>query len=498
MNKEQMKILVNIIGGVESGGQIYGNQRYEAYAGKYANNSNEVTCTLGWAQNYGNEGRKLCRMILEADPAAFRKADTAGIEKKLAVDWVAAQWSPSAKEKAALIAIITTETGKKCQDQLFEELAKTYISNAEKNGVTDVAAQMMWCEIEHLGGLTPTKRIFGRAKKPYTPDSIFKSLLLDQKDTSSSNQVGDKIYQSRHECCVKWIKKYLKDGGTQEEKKEEVAKVMSISNSGGDENGGIHGGKAGDQTGKEWQIRTWYNRPWSCILRHPDAKVREAIASNAEKAARNDHIGYDQYQRRTFYEQLAVSGWDPAKITKDCEADCSAGVIACTIAAGYQTGNAKLKALDPDGYTGSMRQAFKNAGFTVLTDSKYLNSGDYLLRGDILLNDSHHTATNLTDGAKSGGSGADVTPDRSEYLPGECTVKLETFLVGASHPQVKAIQRILNALGYKGKNKKKLTVDGELGENTAYAIEKFQKAKGMENINFGTVAAKTWSYLLNA
>ena len=54
MNKEQMKILVNIIGGVESGGQIYGNQRYEAYAGKYANNSNEVTCTLGWAQNYGN------------------------------------------------------------------------------------------------------------------------------------------------------------------------------------------------------------------------------------------------------------------------------------------------------------------------------------------------------------------------------------------------------------------------------------------------------------
>ena len=43
-----------------------------------------------------------------------------------------------------------------------------------------------------------------------------------------------------------------------------------ISNSGSDENGGARGGSAGDQTGKEWQMRAWYNRPWSCVLRYPD------------------------------------------------------------------------------------------------------------------------------------------------------------------------------------------------------------------------------------
>lgn len=130
MKKEHLEILAKIIGGVESGGQIYGGQNYAAYAGKAANSSNEKTCTLGWAQNYGNEGRRLCKMILAADAAAFRKADTAGIEKKLSVDWEATGWNPSAAEKKALVAIITTDAGKKCQDELFSELMNTYIKSS--------------------------------------------------------------------------------------------------------------------------------------------------------------------------------------------------------------------------------------------------------------------------------------------------------------------------------------------------------------------------------
>ena len=46
-----------------------------------------------------------------------------------------------------------------------------------------------------------------------------------------------------------------------------------ISNCGHDENNRYSGGKAGDQTGTEWRVINWYNRPWKCVLRHPDAKV---------------------------------------------------------------------------------------------------------------------------------------------------------------------------------------------------------------------------------
>lgn len=214
MTKEQLDILTNIIGAVESGGQIYGNRRYDAYAGPYTNSDKEFTVTLGWAQNYGGEARRLCKMIFDKDPVAFRKVDTANIEDKLNVDWVATRWNPTFAQKKALIAIITTDVGKECQDELFQELMLEYIEDAEQFGVTSVQAQMMWCEIEHLGGLGPTKRIFTRASKPYTPDSIFASLVKDQNDTSNSNQVGDKKFQSRHECCVKWIKEYVTDGSS--------------------------------------------------------------------------------------------------------------------------------------------------------------------------------------------------------------------------------------------------------------------------------------------
>lgn len=176
-----------------------------------------------------------------------------------------------------------------------------------------------------------------------------------------------------------------------------------ISNSGHDERGKYSGGKAGDQTGGEWAIIPWYSRPWTHVLRHPDKKVREQIALNGERAANNNKIGYDQGERYTYWEHLAKSNYDPAQITIACEADCSAGVLSNVKAAGYTLNNSKLKAVNQNGYTGNMRSILKNAGFEVLTDKKYLTSDKYLLRGDILLYENHHTATNLADGAGSNG-----------------------------------------------------------------------------------------------
>ena len=61
-----------------------------------------------------------------------------------------------------------------------------------------------------------------------------------------------------------------------------------ISNCGHDENGKYHSGKAGDQTGGEWTVRTWYSRPWTSVLRHPDKEVREKSEGKDE---RQDHEG---------------------------------------------------------------------------------------------------------------------------------------------------------------------------------------------------------------
>ena len=182
-----------------------------------------------------------------------------------------------------------------------------------------------------------------------------------------------------------------------------------ISNCGHDENNRYRGGKAGDQTGTEWRVINWYNRPWKCVLRHPDVKVRKMIASMAKAAAVNNKIGYDQSERYTFWEHLKASNYDPAQITIACEADCSSGVAAIVKGAGYRLGNEKMKNVSIYLYTENMRAGLKTAGFEVLTDGKYLTSDAYLLEGDITLNDNAHVAINLTDGVKSSGTGASNT-----------------------------------------------------------------------------------------
>lgn len=179
-----------------------------------------------------------------------------------------------------------------------------------------------------------------------------------------------------------------------------------ISNCGHDENGRYAGGKAGDQTGTEYQIRSWYDRPWDVCLRCTDPNVRKLIATLATDAANNDMIGYDQGtkgnydDRYTFWGQLKVSGYYPKNIKIACEADCSNSTLSIVKAAGYLLDIESLKAVSVYGYTGNLESILLKTGlFKALRDSKYLKSEDYLYAGDILLCTGHHVTIVVTDGA---------------------------------------------------------------------------------------------------
>ena len=194
-----------------------------------------------------------------------------------------------------------------------------------------------------------------------------------------------------------------------------------ISNSGSDENGKYKGGKAGDQSGKEWYLRKWYNRPWTCVLRWPDINVGTLIAQLGIDAALNDKIGYDQGQRDSFWKEVRKVGFLPALVKVACEEDCTAGVNALVHCAAYLLDIPAMKAIPETGIrSGNMRSKYKAAGFQVLTDSKYLKNGDYLLPGDILLYDDHHAATNVTCGKKvrSAYTYHDVIANPDAYRPG--------------------------------------------------------------------------------
>jgi GH25 family lysozyme M1 (1,4-beta-N-acetylmuramidase) len=246
---------------------------------------------------------------------------------------------------------------------------------------------------------------------------------------------------------------------------------VKISNSGSDERGKYSGGAAGDQTGTEWRIRDWYNRPWNCVLRHPLAEVRACIATLAVKAAENNNIGYDQSQRESYGQALAKAGYDPSKIKNKVESDCSKGVIDNVKATGYILGIKELIDIGAT-YTGNMRAEFRAAGFQVLTSSKYLTGDDYLLAGDILLNDQHHTCTAVTNGVKSQGEGATpyiMSMEEYELLP--------LMKKGSKGNAVEHLQWMLNRANYKGKEI--LAEDGSFGARTRSMVISYQKAKGL-------------------
>lgn len=213
--------------------------------------------------------------------------------------------------------------------------------------------------------------------------------------------------------------------------------------------------------------------------------------------------------------------------------DCSSAVISA-----YQAAGVPVKSRGAT-YTGNMKSAFLGCGFKDVTKQCNLTTCAGMLPGDVLLNENGRGTSGNGHAAMYAGNsqlvhargqsyGSSATGDQGTEIAvtayrnhpydcvlrctgnastpveettvsgvvGECSVTLPLLIAGAICPEVKAIQACLNAKGYKGKDGRALDVDGELGENTAYAITALQKKAGMTNINFGTVAKATWLLIL--
>lgn len=469
MRQENIIVLRKIIYAVESGGQVYGRQDYSAFAGVGANTPNEVAITIGAGQWYAGEARRLLQLIRDKCPATFNKYDNAGIGEDLGKDWEKYGAAQDSAKGKSILAIISSSDGMKCQDLLMETQIKEYATSIEKTYGTMGDDAMMECiNIIHQGGVGALKRILAKTKKPYTAAAIYAALNTDPADKSNTNQVGD--YTIRQKKVYEMIMYH----GVAETSTGKEAKVgVRMSNCGHDENNNYKGGKAGDQTGTEWTLRNWYAYPWNYIIRWKDASLGELFADLAVEAAQNNLVGYDQYQRDTFWTHLKASGYRPSKITVACEADCSSGTVALIKAVGYLKGIAALQNCSAT-YTGDMMAWFRTANgqkyFEVLT-GKYLTDSSLARRGDINLNTAHHVNITVDNGANAGtvSSGGNSSPNSN----GSSAI-LRTGSTGAV---VKTLQTMLITCGYScGAS----GADGEFGADTKSALKAFQKANGLE------------------
>lgn len=160
-------------------------------------------------------------------------------------------------------------------------------------------------------------------------------------------------------------------------KKEENMSVI-IGSARSNENGGINGGKAGDQTGGEVSTQNWYlhSKGW-IVLRPKTFELAEIIAETMQLICDNPNFGYCQDHRLSGFNALKAVDFNPFKVTTPVELDCSEAIRACVWAGGLKVS---------DFYTGNEADSLIETGkFDKLTSDEYCKSPNKLRRGDILV-----------------------------------------------------------------------------------------------------------------
>ena len=227
------------------------------------------------------------------------------------------------------------------------------------------------------------------------------------------------------------------------------------------------------------------------------ATTIESAVNWAVGIARDDSHGYDQIHRQ------------------GPDYDCSSLVINA-----YEQAGVPVKENGAT-YTGNMRAAFTKCGFKAIAYAK----GMTLKRGDVVLNERHHTLLYLGNGKmvqassseKGGITGKTGDQTGREIYVGNfyefskgwdyvlrynesevitVNIELPQLQKGSKCAEVGTVQVLLNSLGFVGKNGKRLTVDHDYGSNVEYAVKNFQKSKGIGQD--GIVGAKTWPLLLKS
>lgn len=227
MTSEQKTVLRKIIYAVETGGQVYGNQDYSDFTEAYENSSDEHAITIGAGQWYGPEAKTLLERIYDADQEQWEKLDKVRLlEQVQTANWDCFNISKVSQLAETIVALISSDLGVKCQDNLMDEQLTIYANEAFKQDVTDATAQAMCVNFQHQGGSGAVARILAKTEKPYTLDNLYAACQTD-----TGNQVG--VYKSRQKFVYNALKKYFP---TEQEdadmtKTEAINKLISIAKS---------------------------------------------------------------------------------------------------------------------------------------------------------------------------------------------------------------------------------------------------------------------------
>lgn len=211
------------------------------------------------------------------------------------------------------------------------------------------------------------------------------------------------------------------------------------------EKGKTTGGTAGDQTGKEVTVRSWYSKPWQYYIECLDDTLGNKAADLFLEICNSNLCGYSQSNRLSLYQALAANGGQVSGMKK-CEADCSSAIAAIYSILGLN--------INPSCTTRNIRNALLATGkFKAYSDPEHISSDKYARRGSVYLKEGSHIIMAVENGSGNHSSNSNLGKTNSVILDGQkhavhfTGIKIQTDgILGKETNKMKAIvlQHALN------------------------------------------------------
>lgn len=477
MTTEQKNVLRKIIYAVETGGQVYGQQDYSDFTEAYENNSDEHAITIGAGAWYGTEAKTLLERIYDADPEQWEKIDKVRLlEQVQTANWECFNISRVSQLADTIVALISSDLGIKCQDNLMDEQLATYADEAFEQGVTNARAQAMCVNFRHQGGQGAVTRILAKTQKPYTLDNLYAACQTD-----TGNQVG--AYKNRQRFVYNTLKTYFPEseetGMNAIDKliqiaKNEIGYLEKASNSQLD-NKTANAGSANYT--KYWRdIKPDYQgQPW-CAAFVSWCMMKAFGQEKAKKLLKHWPYVYCPTLGNLFTRNANPKIGDIV-IFYHNGTFTHTGIVTAVIGDRFYT---------IEGNTSGASGIIANGGGVCA--KSYLNSQ---MPGTKFCTPDYSITSDASVPAKSENALPNTAQTGEKYMFNPKTVK-----AGDKNTSVLLLQEILRARGFKGKGGKALKLTWTADTNTICALKAYQESRKEVLEVDGICGPATWKDLI--
>lgn len=229
----QMDKMLNMLGALETGGQVYGQRDYSNFIN--AELAAEVTATLGWSSFYGENGRRWLERFKNENPDLFSKLDQGGqVAPVIGMNWEASRWNANSTQRASIVNMLTTDQGRKLQDQMTAEREADHWKHAVANYTDNMRAVAWFTNIAELAGRGTADWLFQAAGGNYSLDNLY-NLTLSR---TGYGAIGNSMYHRRHALYKQWIEEHFGADEKVDLNNISVTGAGSINTSGSNPNSG--------------------------------------------------------------------------------------------------------------------------------------------------------------------------------------------------------------------------------------------------------------------